>query len=195
MNELQVMDFIYLGGAAALVILGIVRGLTRELGHVLRLLTALGVAAYVQPHGARFLVETTRLPDAASTRWIAFGAAWLAAVIALRLLSMLLATVIQINFQPVPNRVGGALAGVFKALFAAGALVVFLHYNDQGYLRTQCIQQSRVGAVLASYAVPAYEGIARALPGLGLPVPEPTADNTPPDVFQALPPLEGGQTY
>lgn len=164
----HVLDWVILGFILLQTLLGLKRGLSRELAGLFSLAAAVWVGWYYYEPLSAFILQKMEV-SSQGAQVIALVGIVLLALVGLQILRLVLRHLMEFTFKGNIERVGGALAGLIKGVLVSAVvlLVLGLYPNDE--LHKVVAEDMVIGNRVLPYLVPAYEKLSEQYPVLKLP--------------------------
>lgn len=163
--QLSVVDIFFAAAMAIGAVRGMLRGLSRELADLVRVLGAFLAAYFLYRPLAALLIEKSRLSDVASAI-VAFLLVLLAAFLVLTLLHILLSKFMQFAFKGPLERLGGLLSGLLKGAVFASVVVLLLGFWPHPAFRKAVREDSYCGRWLTASYPGVYSRLVEHYPGI-----------------------------
>jgi len=163
--QLSVVDIFFAAAMAIGAVRGMLRGLSRELADLIRVLGAFLAAYFLYRPLATLLIEKSRLSDLASAI-VAFLLVLIAAFLLLTLLHVMLSKFMQFAFKGPLERLGGLLSGLIKGAVFASVVVLLLGLWPHPAFRKAVREDSYCGRWLTANYPGIYTRLAERYPGL-----------------------------
>ena len=172
---IDIPAFNFVDALAAIVLLvGLLGGLKRGLSGELSRVIAIAVAAFSAWRFATPVAEwgMEKLSMTQERAYVfSFLAILLAAFLVMWLIRITLRNLMEFAFKGRIERMGGALAGLLRALVIVAALVLMISFAPQPEIQRIVMKQSFCGRLVAKYLRPVYEDLQQRAPEFGLPAP------------------------
>lgn len=175
--QLTIIDYVALAFLAYGLIRGLIRGLAGELARLAGVALAVLAGWHLYEPIGNKISEFTRLTGQDS--YLAGFVLTAGAVALIMLLARWsMKQLMELAFNPVLNRVGGALAGLLRASLLLSALFIGMSLCRVDYLRTKFTEESVVGSTIKQHVMPVYESLTEDKPELRFEVEPPTDSKT-----------------
>jgi len=153
MDMLQTFNLVDIGALVVVAVgtfVGYRRGLSGELARLVSIVAAFVLGLFFfRPVGA-WIVNHTRLEDR-SAQAVAFMVTIGAALVAMVLLRIVLKRVMQVVFEEMTDKVGGAIAGFVRAALTVAIIVMMVNTWPHDYLNRQFGEESVIGRLVLKY--------------------------------------------
>lgn len=163
--QIGVIDIFFATAMAIGAVRGLVRGLSREIADLVRVLGAFLAAYFLHRPLSLILIEKSRLSDVAAAI-VAFLLVLLAAFLLLTMLHILLSKFMQFAFKGPLERVGGLISGLLKGAVFAAVVVLLLGFWPHPAFRKAVCEDSYCGRWLTASYPGIYSRLSERYPGL-----------------------------
>jgi uncharacterized membrane protein required for colicin V production len=147
---MNIIDILAGGLIAVGTVHGLMRGLSGELSALLSVLVAFIFTAWFHSPLALWMVTHTRL-DERGAQTLAFVTTIVTALVILLLVRFGLRRIMRVVIEEQFDRVGGAIAGCFRAIMVTVIIFMVMNLWPHPYLNQKFGEESLVGALIAPH--------------------------------------------
>jgi len=161
--ETNILDIVVLAIVALSALRGLLRGLSRELADLIRVIGALLLAYFFYHPVAALIFEHTRLTELAAAL-VGFILVLIVSFLLLTIIHYILSKFMEFAFKGPIEKIGGFLSGMIKGAIFASLLVFLTSFWPHDAVRKAVREESLAGRWICSQYPRAYTNIAERYP-------------------------------